>query len=379
MNNYPFSRRDNSLFGQWWWTVDRWSMGCIFIIIGIGILMSFAASPPVAIRLNIGTFFFVKRHLLMIIPTIALIVGISLMNMYQVRRLAVGMYIVGVIMLIATYFYGVEVKGARRWINFAGNSLQASEFIKPAFAVVAAWMFAEKARTPHFPGFTISLGLLGVLATLLLMQPDLGMTFVLVATWVAQLFMAGIPIIWLAFVGAVGATGLVGAYFFLPHVTKRIDQFLDPSSGDPKHDLYQVTQSLEAFMNGGLFGRGPGEGIVKRHVPDAHADFVFAVTGEEFGFVVCFLIVLLFAFFVVRSLLRAMQDSNLFAVLAASGIALQFGLQTFVNMASTLHLIPTKGMTMPFVSYGGSSMIALGIGVGMLLALTKRKHGQWSM
>jgi cell division protein FtsW len=256
-----------------------------------------------------------------------------------------------------------------------GVSIQASEFVKPAFTILVAWMLAEKYRDPQFPGLSLSLFLLGSVVCLLVLQPDLGMTLIILSTWIGQLFIAGIPILWMIVLAIAGIVGLGGAYIFLPHVTKRIDQFLDPSSGDPRHDLYQVQKSLEAFKNGGLFGKGPGEGIVKKYVPDAHADFVFAVAGEEFGLILCLILVGLFGFIVIRSLSRAMEDSSVFIVMATAGIAIQFGLQAFVNMASALHLIPTKGMTMPFISYGGSSLLALGISMGVLLALTRRRHG----
>jgi cell division protein FtsW len=236
-------------------------------------------------------------------------------------------------------------------------------------------MLAEKYRDFHFPGVIISMIFLSILVLLLLLQPDLGMTVVVVFTWVSQLFIAGMPILWMIIVAVTGVTSLFGAYFLFPHVARRIDQFLNPQSGDPRHDLYQVNQSLEAFINGGLFGKGPGEGVVKRNVPDAHADFVFAVAGEEFGLILCLVLVGLFAFVVIRSLLRVMNDSSLFVIMGTAGIALQFALQAFINMASALHLIPTKGMTMPFVSYGGSSLIALGIAMGMLLGLTRKRHG----
>jgi len=375
MTKTIFSRRDTSIIGRWWWTVDRWSLGAILIIIALGVLLSFAASPPVANRLNLGTFFFVKRHLIMVPPALAIMFSISLLTPLYVRRLASFVYLAGVIMLIATLFYGIEIKGAKRWLMLAGMSLQASEFIKPAFAVLAAWMLAEKYKDPEFPGLSVSLVLLIVLMVLLLLQPDLGMTLVLISTWIGQLFVAGMPLIWMGILAGLGIICLCGAYFLFPHVARRMDQFFDPAAGDPKQDLYQITQSLKAFMQGGFFGRGPGEGIVKKNVPDAHADFVFAVAGEEFGLFLCLFIVALFAFIVLRSLMRSMQDSSLFVMMAASGLVIQFGLQAFVNMASALHLIPTKGMTMPFVSYGGSSLIALAIAMGMLLALTRKRHG----
>jgi cell division protein FtsW len=373
--NYTFSRRDTSILGRWWWTVDRWSLGAIAILMGIGILLSFAASPPVADRLSLGGFYFVKRHVIMMFPTLFILVSTSLMTPRQIRRLATFVYFIGLVLLVLTITHGMEIKGARRWMSFGNFSIQASEFVKPAFSVLVAWMLAERYRNPRFPGMLISSGLLGLFAFLLMMQPDLGMTVVSTAAWIGQLFIAGMPLFWMGLVAAMGILGLIGAYFFFPHVARRIDQFLDPSTGDPKHDLYQVHQSLEAFMNGGLWGRGPGEGTVKKYIPDAHADFVFAVAGEEFGLILCTVVVGLFAFIVARSFLRIMHENSLFIILAVCGLIIQFGSQALVNMSSTLHIIPTKGMTMPFISYGGSSLLALAMAMGMVLALTRRRHG----
>jgi cell division protein FtsW len=270
-----------------------------------------------------------------------------------------------------TFVIGIEIKGARRWINFPGLSLQPSEFIKPTFAVVAAWLFSEQKLRPRFPGNLICIALFLLVIAMLIKQPDIGMAAVVAAVWFAQFFMAGMRLYWVAAGALAGLGGLVGAYMYLPHVRVRIDHFLDPSTGDS----YQVNRSIEAFANGGLWGRGPGEGTVKDVLPDAHADFVFAVAGEEFGVVVCLAIVALFAFVVLRGFSRMSQEGSLFVLLAATGLLVQFGLQAAINMASTLHLIPTKGMTLPFLSYGGSSMLALGLGMGMMLALTRRRLG----
>lgn len=370
-----FSRADTSALGRWWWTVDRWSLLALLILISVGVILSFAASPPAADRLNLGGFYFVKRHLLMLIPSVCIIILVSLLTSKQIRRLASFIFLLNLLLMIATYFYGTEIKGAKRWISISGFSLQSSEFIKPAFAVLSAWMLAETLRNPHFPGVFISFFFLSLYIFLLLLQPDLGMTVVAIATWVGQLFIAGISLIWFGVIVFLGLAGFIGSYFLFPHVAHRIDQFLDPSSGDPRHDLYQIYQSLEAFSKGGLLGIGPGEGVIKKHVPDAHADFIFAVAGEEFGLILCLFLVSIFAFIVCRSLLRAIHENSLFVILAISGLIIQFGLQAIVNMASSLHLIPTKGMTMPFISYGGSSLLALGIGMGMVLALTRRRYG----
>lgn len=366
-----FSRNDRSLIGQWWWTVDRWILSAICLLMVVGLLMSFAASPSVASTININPYYFVIRHTAYLVPAAFCIVAVSLFSPRNIRRFALVLFVISVLLVLLTLFAGSEIKGARRWISFAGMSLQPSEFLKPGFAVITAWMLSEKRLFPEFPGALISFAVYGLSVTILLLQPDLGMVVLLTLVWFSQLFLAGLSMIWVFIAGSLGAAGLGFAYFFLPHVTKRIDQFLNGDGGDRFGDKYQITQSLEAFMSGGLMGQGPGEGVVKRFIPDAHADFVFAVAAEEFGLIFCLLLVLVFLFIVLRSLLRVFQQDNLFATLAVGGLILQFGLQALINMASTLNLIPTKGMTLPFLSYGGSSIIALAISMGMVLALTR--------
>ncbi len=298
-------------------------------------------------------------------------VAISLLTPRGVRRLATIGLLATTVLLVVTLLTGTEIKGATRWISLGGLSLQPSEFLKPFFAVFAAWMFAADQTEQGIPGTRIALGSWLVLVSLLLLQPDVGQAFVLTAVWGLQLFLAGLPLLWVGGLGIVGLLGLVGAYFFLPHVAARIDSFLDPAAGD----RYQVERSIEAFMNGGLFGRGPGEGTIKAQLPDSHSDFIFAVAGEELGLIACLIIVALFAFVVLRGLARLLQESSPFVLLAATGLLAQFGLQAVINMASSLHLMPTKGMTLPFISYGGSSLLALAIGMGMVLALTRRRVG----
>jgi cell division protein FtsW len=251
-------------------------------------------------------------------------------------------------------------------------SLQPSHFVQPPFAALAAWLIAEQKQRPEFPGVAVAVALFVILATLLIRQPDLGMTVHVSAVFFAQIFLAGLRLFWVVTALGAGAGGLFGAYLLLPHVTSRINRFLDHDSGD----TYQVDRSIDAFMHGGLWGTGPGEGTVKESLPDAHADFIFAVAGEEFGLVVCLLVVAIFAFIVLRGFARVFQEGNLFIVLAASGLFTQFGLQAIINMCSSLRLMPAKGMTLPFLSYGGSSLIALGLAMGMALALTRRRFSE---
>jgi cell division protein FtsW len=366
-----FSRTDQSVVARWWWTVDRWSIGALATIIGIGAVLMLAASPAVATRIGLDSFHFVKRQIALLPPALLFMFAVSLLPPKQIRRLAAVGFVIGMVLLVMTLFWGSEIKGARRWIMIGSLGLQPSEFVKPCFAVVAAWMFSEQRKGEGFPGDLLSIGFFLAIVMLLLMQPDLGMTVVISAIWFTEYFLAGLPLAFVVLLAVMAGGGLVGAYYLFPHVASRIDRFLDPATGD----TFQVDRGLEAFANGGLWGRGPGEGVIKSVIPDAHADFIFAVAGEEFGLIACLIIVALFCFVLMRGFGRLLQESNLFVLLAGTGLLVQFGLQAIINMASTLHLMPTKGMTLPFVSYVGSSLLALALGVGMMLALTRRRYG----
>ncbi len=363
------ARGDNTIIGRWWWTVDRTLLAALLGLMGVGLVLVIIASPSVAERIDAPTFHFVKRHLMLLPIAAGLMIGSSLLTPRQTRMAALALLAGAVLALIATQFIGGEIKGARRWISFGGFSLQASEFAKPAMAVLAAWMLAQHRRRGG-AGYLIG-GLLVFLVPLALtaIQPDVGSSVVMSAVFGAQIFIAGVSL-WVAGILAAAAVGALGlTYLYVPHVTSRIDRFLDPSTGD----TYQIDMSLNAFRAGGLIGRGPGDGIIKGKLPDAHADFIFAVAGEEFGLIVCLAIVALFAFIVLRAFLRAFADGNLFIMLAASGLAALFGAQALVNLGSTLALIPTKGMTLPLVSYGGSSLFAISLAMGFALALTRKR------
>jgi cell division protein FtsW len=369
------ARTDTSVLGRWWWTVDRLTLLALAALIFCGVILAMAASPPVAARLGVDQYHFVKRQVMLLPIAVGLLFAVSLCTPRQVIRLAVLGLAASLALTALTFVAGPEIKGARRWVSLPGFQLQPSEFVKPFFVVVAAWLFAAQKMHPRVPGYLISVALYAGIVTMLVKQPDLGMAAVVTMVWFGQFFMAGLPLWLVGAMACLGFAGLFGAYLFLPHVTSRINRFLDPSSGDS----YQVDRAMEAFMNGGLLGRGPGEGIVKRTIPDAHADFIFAVAAEEFGLIACLILVGLFAFVVMRGFGRVLQETNLFVLLATTGLLVQFGLQAIVNMASTLHLMPTKGMTLPFISYGGSSLLALAIGMGMVLALTRKRYGLEAM
>ncbi len=362
-----FARTDTSLLGRWWWTVDRWTVGAVLLISALGIVLTMAASPPVAERIGLEPFYFARRQAVYIPVAMVVMLATSLLSPKGVRRVALGVLLVAYAATVATLFVGTEVKGATRWLYVAGVSIQPSEFLKPAFAVVGAALISRTRLEERGIGYLVTVLLLAAIAGVLVLQPDIGTTLLVAAVWCLQIFIAGCPLVLIALIALLFMGGGVGAYFTFSHVRLRIDQFLDPSSGEG----YQVRRALEAFHSGGLFGRGPGEGRVKEVLPDAHADFIFAVAGEEFGLLICMLLVALFAFVVLRGLIRAFKDTDLFVVLAAGALLSLFGMQALMNMASTMHLMPPKGITLPFISYGGSAMIALAWTMGMILALTR--------
>ncbi|MDA0305057.1 MAG: putative peptidoglycan glycosyltransferase FtsW [Proteobacteria bacterium] len=365
------ARTDTSLVTRWWWTVDRLTLAALAAIIATGAVLTLAASPAVAERIGFDTFHFARRQFLFLGLAVAVIFATSFLTDKGVRRLAVAIMAGAVVLMIATLFVGAEIKGASRWLPVAGYSLQPSEFVKPGFAVITAWMFTEKRLDDRFPGHAIATGLFLVVAALLLLQPDVGMTMVVAAVWSVQFFVAGLPLLLVIGLGFLFLGASVGAYFSFGHVQARVDRFLDPAGGES----YQVSRALEAFKNGGWAGRGPGEGRVKEVLPDAHADFIFAVAGEEFGLILCLVLVALFTFVVLRGFSRVLKDNDLFALLAVTGLLVQFAVQTIINMASNINLMPPKGMTLPFISYGGSSTLALALGMGMVLALTRERQG----
>lgn len=363
------SREQRTPLSEWWWTVDRLLLAAILALMLGGVILSLAASPPVAARLGLDPFHFFNRHVIFLVPSIVVMIGVSFLSPRQIRRSALIVFAISVVLIVATLLIGPEVKGAKRWITLLGVNIQASECAKPAFVILVAWLFAESARRPEMPATSMAMALLMALVTLLVLEPDFGQTMLILMVWGTLFFIAGMRIIWVFGLMGASAVGLLAAYFMVPHVAGRIKRFMDPSSGD----TFQVDTALESFMKGGWFGQGPGEGTVKRVLPDSHTDFVFAVAAEEFGIILCLALLALFAFIVIRSLLRAYKSEDLFARFAAAGLAIMFGIQASINMAVNLHLMPAKGMTLPFISYGGSSMISLAYGVGMLLALTRQR------
>jgi cell division protein FtsW len=368
MKFWSFARTEKNPITAWWWTVDRALLAAVFVLMGTGVALVMSASPPVAERIGVSSLHFVIRHLIVLGPAIALMIGISFLSERQIWRAATFMLAASMAAMVLVLFIGAEIKGAQRWINLPGFSLQPSEFAKPGFALFSAWLMARQKENNAFPGNIIAAGIYFILISLLLLQPDLGMTMVLSMMFAAQICLAGLPLRYFFGFMAVGAMGLVLCYFALDHVQSRINRFLDPASGDN----YQIERSIDAFKNGGLLGTGAGQGTMKTKIPDAHADFIFSVGAEEMGFFFVLSLLALYGFIIWRVLAHIMTSGNLFIILACGGLITLFGLQTIVHIGSALHLLPTKGMTLPFISYGGSSLLAMAFAFGVILALTRR-------
>jgi cell division protein FtsW len=371
------SRADTSVIGRWWWSVDRVTLLALAVLIGIGYVLALAAMPGFSGRIGDPHTMEMIKQIIFLGLGGALMLGLSMFSLRQVKLAALGSLIVFFLLTGFTLLHGTEVDGAHRWISLPGFTIQPSEFLRPAFIVTSGWLIAESRRTPGFPGKRAALGLFLLTALLLKMQPDIGMTALFTLVVFGQFYLDGLPMKWVSVAAIVIAIAAVGAYLFISHVQIRVNLFVHlfwhPNAKDVK-DAYQAITSLSAFGNGGLLGLGPGEGEVIGHLPDARADFIFAVAGEEFGLFFCGFIILVFAAVVLRAMMRLLDEPNLFVVLAAGGLIIGFGLQAFVNMASSLSLIPTKGMTLPFISYGGSSVLAISMQMGFLLALTRKRH-----
>jgi cell division protein FtsW len=372
---HAFARTDQSRLGQWWWTTDHILLGVVAILMTLGVLLSFASSPAAAARMNLGDpFHFAIRQSIFAGVGAAILLSASALSPRGVRRAAFFIYLAAIAIMMALPFMGHNAKGATRWLEFAGFSLQPSEFMKPALIVLVGWMFAEGQKGEGVPGVSIAFCLYGLAVALLLVQPDVGQTILITIAFGAAFFVAGVPMRWIAGMLAAAVAGGVTIYFTFDHVASRVHKFLSPD----KADTHQIDRAQEAIAAGGLLGRGPGEGVMKRHVPDLHTDFIYSVAAEEYGLLFSLFLITLFSILVVRGLYKAMKLSDPFEQIAAAGLFVLVGQQAFINVAVNLNLIPTKGMTLPFISYGGSSMMAMGLTLGMALALTRRRPGAYA-
>jgi cell division protein FtsW len=362
------SRSDRGGLARWWFTVDRALMSAVLLLMAVGVLISMAASPPVAERIGLDSFHFFKSQLFYLFFAVIALVAVSFLDVNWVRRIGLLTFAGSIVLMLAALKFGPEIKGAHRWINIGPLNLQPSEFAKPGFVVAASWFLADRCKRPDMPGHFIAFGLAGLFLGLLVLQPDFGQTALVTFTFGFMLLVYGIS--WIYVFGLVGLTGIAGiiSYTFVPHVASRIDRFLNPEKGD----TFQVDTAIAAFNNGGLLGTGPGGGVAKMVLPDAHTDFAFAVVGEEFGLIVCLALMSLFFFIIMRVLKRAKHEKDPFSALAMTGLVTMFGVQACINMGVNVALLPAKGMTLPFISYGGSSLLGTALAMGVILALARR-------
>ncbi len=364
------TRAERTFFAQWWWTIDRWLLASLGVLMVLGLVLMMAASPPEAERLGLPAFFFVNRQVAFLIPAAILMTATSLLSPRHVRRAALFVFLTGIALIVLALVFGHEIKGARRWIF----GIEPSEFVKPAFVVLCAWAFSEGGQRRDVPANGIAILLLVMTIGPLMLQPDFGQTMLLSIVWTALFFAAGLHWMWVGGIGGLGIGGVLVAYQFVPHVRARIEKFIDPGvNGTTQGDTFQVDTAMESFISGGWFGKGPGEGTLKRVLPDSHTDFIFAVTGEEFGIFVCLGIVAVFCFIVLRGLSSATRNEDSFCRFATAGLVMLFGIQSMINMAVNVHLMPAKGMTLPFISYGGSSLASLALTAGFLIAVTRKR------
>ena len=361
------TRSDRSNIALWWWTIDRYLLTGFFILILIGIFLVMASSQHLTQSLNLSSHHFTLRHILFGTLSIPIIISFSILNQRQIKIISILGMVISILLIFSTVIDGDKIKGAQRWLYIGNISFQPSEVCKPFFIIFNAWVLSLWAEKKDFPGWIWSITSISIISAILLLQPDLGMTILFIFTWGFQLFITGIPLIIIIFLIISFPIFMIISYHNFDHVKIRIDSFIEGTT-------YQVSKSLQSFEAGGLLGKGPGEGLYKKSLPDAHSDFVFAVAAEEYGAVICSFVIIIYASIILRTLFYTIRNDNLFLILAVAGLAFQFGFQSLIHMASNTDLIPTKGMTLPFLSYGGSSILASAITAGMLLGLTKTNN-----
>jgi cell division protein FtsW len=371
-------RGDRSPLGTWFWDIDRMLLLLTMFLVAIGLIAVAAASPATAARYSgdhhkLAPLHYFWRQLMWVGVSMPVLFGVSMMPVVLARRMALIGAAVLIALLAITPFVGAEVNGARRWIGLGFTQFQPSEFLKPMFIVTVAWLLSLRAKDPELPTVLITGAMTAAVAALLMLQPDFGQTIIFCAVWMALLMIAGTSTRVLAGLVALVPAGLVAAYLFYGTARTRIDAFLFPGAeGEGASDHFQTDAAHHTITSGGWTGTGPGGGSAKFGLPEAHTDYIFSVIGEEFGLIACSIIAIVFLAIVVRVFVKLLDEQDEFKLLAASGLAVQFGAQALISMAVNTGLAPSKGMTMPFISYGGSSMIALSIGMGMLLAFTRR-------
>ena len=367
-----YGRSDTSAVGRWFWEIDKVLLLLIATLIGIGLIAVAAASPAAGQRYSGGSVQFSELHyfyrqIVWIAVGLPVMIGISMMPRDRAKRLSLAGAAFFFVLLVFVPVLGPEVNGATRWIDIGIGQIQPSEFLKPFFVIAMAWLLSLREQDKSLPVFWLSAGITGAVAFMLMRQPDFGSTIIFGCVWLAMLALAGVSMRILLGLGFAGLVGIVLAYFFYDVATARIDGFLFGEG-----DNFQVENAMRTLTAGGMFGMGPGAGTRKFGLPEPHTDYIFSVIGEEFGLIACLAIAVLYLVIVARVLVKLLDEESTFAILAAAGLTIQFGLQALINMAVNVQIAPSKGMTLPFISYGGSSMLALSIGMGLLLAFTRR-------
>ncbi len=368
-SNTIFDRRYLNVVKKWWIDIDKVNFLLVLGIIAFGLMMTATSSPAVSKRIGVEKFFFLKKQMIFAFIAVSLLIIISFLDQEKIKLFSFAGFVISILLLVAVLIFGSEAKGAKRWIGVMGFSLQPSEFAKTFFIIMNAFILNRLNLEKWQLKYGVSVALYLPIVCLLILQPDFGMTLTFTVLWVAQIFVYGLPLPFISIIAVVGIIGGLGAYVAFPHVEDRINKFLD--SGEKN---YQAERSIDAFVNGSFVGTGPGNGVVKNFVPDAHTDFIFSVIGEEYGIASCIILVIIFAYLITRIVKRALDEEDMFVYLSLCGLMMQFTMQVVVNIGVSLKLLPTKGMTLPFISYGGSSMISMAICFGLILAFTKRKY-----
>ena len=366
------TRSRKSHISDWWWTIDKVQLGSIVLLIIFGIVLNLAASPPIAEKLSLNQYYFVKRQFLFFILGILVMFFFSFLNLKNLRRLCLIIFITSLITIFFLNIFGTPIKGATRWLDLGIISVQPSEFAKPTFIVLISWFLSESI-VKTVPSKIISLMLYSLFAFGLILQPDIGQTILITLAASIIYFISGMPLIVGFTIFILSLIGIGLSYLYVDHFYQRLNIFFNPSLGD----TYQIDTAYNAILQGGWFGVGPGEGVIKNILPDAHTDFIFAVAAEEFGLISCFIIISLFAFIVYRGLSRSLKQEDLFAKIATIGLTSLICIQVGINIAVNLGIVPTKGMTLPFISYGGSSALSIAMTFGLILAFTRQKNNSF--
>lgn len=367
-NEFLFERERLNPIKIWWLKIDKVILGIILFLILFGLFMNFTSSPPIAIRIEAPQLFFFQKHLFFATISILILIFFSYLRVNHIRLIAPPLFLLIIIILILTLIFGNEIKGSRRWISIAGFTIQGSEFAKIFFIIFNAFILDKF----HNRKFYIKYGASGfscfILTFLLILQPDFGMSFMIILLWASQLFLYGLPWLAIFIISLFAIAGIILSYILLPHVRDRVDRFLEIGNN------YQVERSIDAYINGGFFGTGPGGGLVKKHIPDSHSDFIFSVVAEEFGLIISSMIIFVFLYLITRIIRKNDIMTGYFSYLTISALIIQFAAQIIINIGVSLAMLPTKGITLPFISYGGSSLIAMSISFGIILALTKKTY-----